>query len=60
MFLKCFDCIIGLLFCYTGPRTYLVASVPGGYSKLGKGPLFREGKPRVQVLRFNLHNKFVF
>lgn len=28
--------------------------------KLEKGPLFREGTPRAQTLRFNIHNNFVF
>lgn len=58
---RCSECKTGLLFVYHGQGTYLVSSVPGGYyHRLGKGPLFCEGPPRIQTLRFNIHNTFEF
>ena len=58
---RCSECVVGVLFCYCGSHTYLLASMPGGYrSRMGKGQLFRNGKPRVQVLRLNLHVPIVF
>lgn len=55
---RCDNCSLGLLFVYEGSRAILKATCLRGYvHRIGKGPYFEEGDPKVWTLRFNIHNQ---